>query len=107
MVLARVEHFEQRAGGIAAKIGAELVDFVEHDHWIARAGAAEFLDDAAGHRADVSAAMAADFCFVANAAQAHPSEFAAERIGDGLAETGFADARRAQKTENRPVAGRD
>ena len=71
VVLPRVEHFEQRAGGVAAKIRAELVDFIEHDDRIARADPAQFLNDAARHRADVSPPMAANFRFVANSAEAH------------------------------------
>ena len=35
-VLFRVKHFEQRRGRIAAEVGADLVDLVEHDHRVAR-----------------------------------------------------------------------
>ena len=49
VVLARVEHFEKRAGGVTAKVSADLVDFIEHHHRVAGAGAAEFLDQAARH----------------------------------------------------------
>ena len=48
--------------------------------------------------------MPADFRFIANAAQAHAREFAAERIGNRLAQAGFADAGRPDKTQDRPVS---
>ena len=40
VVLPRIEHFEQRARRIAAKIGAELIDLVQHEDRIARPNAA-------------------------------------------------------------------
>ena len=36
VVLLRVEHFEQRRGRIAAKIGADLVEFIKHDQRVVR-----------------------------------------------------------------------
>src|SRR6266446_5341148 len=106
VVLARVEHFEQRARRIAAKIGADLVDLVEHENRIARAGVPQLLDDAARHRADVSAAMTANFRFVAHAAETDPREFAAQRVSDRLPETGFANTRRPEETHNWAVTFR-
>ena len=99
----RIEHFEQRARRIATKIRADLVDLVEHENRIARAAAAQFLNDAPRHRADVSAAMTADLRFVAHSAETDPHKFAAQRVGNRLAETGFAHARRPEKTEDRAV----
>ena len=98
-----VEHFEQRAGRIAAKIRAELVDLIEHEHGVARTAAAQFLNDAARHRSDVRAAMTANFRFVAHAAQTYPHKLAAERVGNRLTQTGFADAGRPEKTHDRAV----
>ena len=40
VVLGRVQHFQQGRGGVAAEIGAELVDLVEHHDRVARAGLA-------------------------------------------------------------------
>src|SRR5439155_12632755 len=51
----------------------------------------------------VCAAMTADFRFVAHSAETDPDKFAAERIGDRLAEAGLADAGRSEKTEDRAV----
>ena len=47
--------------------------------------------------------MAADLRFVANAAQTHAGKLSSERVGDRLPETRFADAGRAEKTEDRSV----
>ena len=48
--------------------------------------------------------MTANLRFVAHTAEADPDKLAAERIGDRLAETGFAHARRTEKTEDRAVS---
>ncbi len=104
VVLAGIEHFEQGAGGVAAEIRAHLVHLVEHEHGVARTGAADFLNEAAGHRSDVSAALAANFGLVMDAAQAQAGELPSGRVGDGLAEAGLAHAGRAEEAEDRPVA---
>ena len=69
VVLLGIEHFEQRRAGIALDAGAELVDLVEHHDAVARAGLADRLDDVARQRADIGAAMAADFRLVMHAAE--------------------------------------
>src|SRR5829696_1097090 len=69
-VLLGVEHLEHRAGGIAAVVGAHLVDLVDHEQRVGRARVAQCPDDRAGHRADVRAAMPADLRLVAHAAGA-------------------------------------
>ena len=103
VVLRRVEHFEQGRGGIAAEVGAELVDLVEHHDRVARAGLAELGDDPAGHRADVGAAVAADVGLVAHAAQGDADELAAHRFGDALAQRRLADAGRARRSRGSPA----
>ena len=103
VVLLRIEHLEQRRGGIAAEVGAELVDLVEHDHRVVRAGGAQALDDAAGQGADVGAAVAADLGLVAHAAERDADELAAQGAGDRAAERGLAGARRADEAEDRPL----
>ena len=100
LVLGRVEYLHQRRGRVAAEVAAELVDFVQHQHRIAHAGASHRLQNAARHGADISAAVAAQLGFVVQAAQAHALELAAHRAGDGLAERGLADAGRADEAEN-------
>ena len=69
VVLRRVEDLEQRGRGIAVIRAAELVDLVEQEHRVLAAGLLHALEDAAGQRADVRAAMAADVGLVARAAE--------------------------------------
>ena len=101
-VLRRVEHLEHRAGGVAAEVGAHLVDLVDHEDGVPGAGVAEGADDRPGQGADVGAAVAADLGLVADAADGDALELAAERPGDRAAEAGLADAGRADEAEDRP-----
>ena len=103
VVLLRIEHFEQRRRRIAAEVHRHLVDLVEHEQRIARADLGQVLDDAARHRADVGAAMAADLRFVAHAAERHADELAVRRLRDRLAERGLADAGRADQAQDRAL----
>ena len=103
-VLLRIEHFEERGGRIALNAVTELVDLVQHHHAIARAGAAHALNDVAGQRADVRAAVATDFRFIVNAAQADADKLATGRFGDALAERRLADAGRTDKAQDRTLA---
>ncbi len=104
VVLFRVEHLQQGAGWVAAEVRADLVDLVEHEDGVVAAGLADLLDDPAGHGADVGAAVAADVGLVADAAEAHADELAAQGAGDGLAQTGLAHAGRPEEAEDRPAA---
>ena len=106
VVLGRVEDFQQRRRGIAAEIRADLVDLVEHHDRVSRPGLAKLGDDPAGHRADVGSPMAADVGLIAHAAEGDADEFPSHRLGDALAERGFADARRADEAEDRAAAVR-
>jgi len=90
--LSRIQHFEQRARRIAAKIRTDFVDLVEHKNSIARAAAAQLLNDASRHRADIRATMTANLRFIAHSAETDPHKFAAQRVGDRLTQTGFAYA---------------
>src|SRR5437899_10245922 len=47
--------------------------------------------------------MSANFRFVTHTAEADPDKFAAQSVGNRLAETRFAYARWAEKTEDRPM----
>src|SRR5208282_4807779 len=62
---------------------------------------AHHLDDLAGQRADIGAAMAANFRFVANAAERDADELASGGAANGHRERRFADARRPEEAENR------
>ena len=101
VVLRRVEHFEQRRRRVAAEIRADLVQFIQQDHRVAAFDAAQGLDDAAGQRAHVGAAVAADFGLVAHAAQGDARELAAQRVGHAAAQRGLAHAGRADQAEDR------
>src|SRR5207248_8825042 len=98
VVLARIEHLEQGARRIAAKVGADLIDLIEHHHRIARAGTTQLLNDASRHRADVGAAVAPNLRFIANTAEAHPHKPPAQSIRDRLTQTGLSDSRRTEQT---------
>ena len=100
-VLLGVEDLEQRRRRIAAEIGAHLVDLVQQEQRIRGLRLAHRLDDLAGHRADIGAAMTADLGLVAHAAERHAHEFAARRLRDRLAERGLADAGRADQAQDR------
>ena len=99
-VLFGVEHFQQGGSRIAAEIGAELVDLVQHEDRVERAYPAQRLDDAPGHRTDIGAAVTADFGFIMDAAQRHAHELAPQRAGDRLAEGGLANTRRADEAQD-------
>ena len=105
MILGRVEHLEQRGGRIPSPVRADLVDLVEHEHGVARLGPPEALDDAAGHRADVGPAVAADLGLVTHAAERHADEAPAEGASDALAEAGLADAGGPDEAEDRLPRG--
>ena len=101
MVLRRVEHLEQRGRRVAAPVGADLVDLVEHDHRVHRPGVSQRADEPAGQRADVGAPVAADLGLVADAAERHADELAVERACDRLADRGLARAGRPDQRQDR------
>ena len=100
-VLLGVQHLQQRGGGIAAVVGAHLVDLVDHEQRARGAGVAQRADDRAGHRADVRAAVPADLGLVADAARADALELAAQRAGDRLPQRRLADPGRADEAHDR------
>ena len=81
-VLLRIEHLEQRRGGIAAEVHAELVDLVEHEDRVLGTRAPQALEDLSGQRADVGPAVAADLRLVTHSAEGDAVELAPERAGD-------------------------
>ena len=100
LVLLGIEDLEQRRGRVAAPVGADLVDLVEHEHRIVRLRAPDCLQDATRHRPDVGPAVAADLGFVVHAAERCARELATHGAGDRLAERGLADSRRSDKAED-------
>ena len=104
VVLRRVEHLEQRGRRVAPVVGAELVDLVQQDDRVHRAGLADGPDDAARQRADVGAPVPADLRLVADAAERDAGELAAHGAGDRLAERGLADAGRPAQRQHGAAA---
>ena len=100
-VLLRVEHLEQRRRRIAAEVGADLVDLVEHEDRVAGARLVDALEDAAGQRADVGAAVAADLGLVAHAAEREAHELASQGARDRAPERGLAHSGRSDEAEDR------
>ena len=104
MILRRIEHLEQRRRRITAPVVADLVDFIEHDHRVARARLFEGAGDPARQGTDVGAAMSPDLGFVVNAAERNSRELATKRPGNRLAQRGLADARRSDQRDDRAGA---
>ena len=100
VVLFRIENFEQRGRRVAAEIHRHLVDFIQHEDRVLCTGLLHHLDDLAGQRADIGAAMAADFGFVPHAAQRQTHKLTASGFGDRHSERSFAYAGRPDKTKN-------
>ena len=100
VVLGRVEHLEQGRRRVAAPVGADLVDLVEHDHRVHRAGIAQRAHQPPRQGADVRAPVAADLGLVADAAERHADELPPGRARDRLADRGLAGARRADQRQD-------
>ncbi len=104
-VLLGIEHLEQGGSGIAVEAALpQLVHLVQHQHAVAGARLADRLDDVAGQRAEIGAAVAADLGLVMGAAEADPGELAAGGPRDALAERGLADAGRPDEAQDRALA---
>ena len=102
-VLLGVEHLQQRRGRVSPEVLAQLVDLVEQEERVHRAGLFQVRHDLARQRADIGAAMTANFRFVAHAAQRLAHEFAPRGLGDRATERGLADARWADEAQDRPL----
>lgn len=85
------------------RVRRQLIDLVEQDDGVHAARQLERGDDAAGHRADVGLAVAADFGFIADAAERDAHILAVGRARDRFGNGAFADAGRADKTDDLPV----
>src|SRR6185437_16187823 len=100
-VLRRVEHLEQRGGWVAAKIRADLVNFVEQDDGVPAFSAPKRVQNATGKRADIRAAMATDFRFVPHAAQRDAREFSSQRVRNAFAKRRLSHPWRPNEAKNR------
>ena len=100
LVLFAVQHLQQRRGRIAVRVARQFVDLVQKDQRVADAGARHSGNNAAGHSADIGFSVAADVGLVANAAQRDAHVFAIHGAGDRSGNGSFADAGRADQTQN-------
>jgi hypothetical protein len=103
VVLLGVEHLEESGRRVTAEVVPDLVDLIEHEDRVDRRPLLHALDDLAGERADVRAAVAADRGLVVHATERHAHELAAERAGDAATERRLADAGRADEAEDRAL----
>src|SRR5439155_13715477 len=97
---------EHRARGVAAKIGAHLVDLVDHEDGILRASVPQRAGDGPRHGPDVRPPVAADLGLVTDTADRDALELSPERAGDRLAQRGLAHARRPDEAEDGAFAVR-
>jgi hypothetical protein len=102
-VLLGVQNLEQSGRRIAAEILAHLVDLIEQEQRIGTLRLLHRLDDLAGHRADVSAAMTADLSLITHTAKTHAHELAARGVGDRFAERRLAHAGWPDEAQDRPL----
>src|SRR5438105_3708819 len=97
VVLFGVKHFEQCRTRIATKIGTKLIDFIEQDNWIDGAGLFHHLDDLTRQRTDISAAVTANFSFIAYATETETHKLAPGRARNRFTKAGFPHSGRAYK----------
>ncbi len=95
VVLLRIEDLEQRRRRVATKVGTDLVDFVEHEDRIDGARLLQTLNHPARQGADIGPPVAANLGLVADPTERGSDEAAAQRPGDGPAEGGLSNPRRA------------
>src|ERR1039458_5637050 len=69
VVLLRVQRFQQCGGRITAEVPSQLVNLVQHHHRVVGFSSANALDNLAGKRANIGAAMAANLRLVVHPAQ--------------------------------------
>ena len=100
-VLLRVQHLKHGACRVAPEILPHLVDLIEQDQRIGGLRLLQRLDDLAGHGADIGPPVATDLAFIPDTAKRDADELAPRRLRDRFAKRGLADARRADKTEDR------
>ncbi len=103
IVLLRVQNLQQGGRRVAVVAGPQLVDLVQDHHGIHDAGLFDARKDAPRHSADIGAAVAADFGFVADAAEAQADVFAPEHLRDAFPEARFPRPGRADQQQDGPL----
>ena len=102
VVLLGVKHFQQGRLRVAIVIILRnLVDFIQNEHWIVCLGFDETFDDAARHRPDIRAAVAANLGFIVNTSQGYSDIFPAQSGCYAFSQRGLAHSRRTIKAQYR------
>ena len=104
-VLLGIEHFQQRTGGIAPEVTADLVQFIEHEHRVLAAALSQFLEYSAGQRSDICPSMSSDVRLVSYAAERGAHDFSPPGASDGFAERSLAHAGRTDEAQYGALAG--
>ena len=103
IVLFRIQDLQKRACRVSAIILRQFVDLIQYHDRVGDTASLHAFHDAAGHGADVGAAVPADLCLIPDAAKADPHIFSPERAGDALADAGLAGAGSPHKEEDGAV----
>ena len=82
-VLLGIEDFQQGRGWISFEILADLVNLIEHEDRVFGLTTPDFLDDAAGERPYITAAVAPDLRLVLHTGQRDPDKFSLHAPGNG------------------------
>ena len=102
-ILLRVQHFQQRGGGVAPEIAAHFVDLVKQEHRVHGARLLDTGDDPTGDRAYIGAPVAANLGLVPHAAQRHLHKFAPHGLRHRPDDGGFTHAGRADEAQDRAL----
>ncbi len=102
-VLLGVEDLEEGACRISRIRDGELVDLVQDEDRVLRAGPFHALDDPAGERPDVSPPVPPYLRLVLDTAEADPDIFSPKRIRDAPPEARLPGAGRAREEEDRAL----
>eukprot|EP00968_Pinguiococcus_pyrenoidosus_P022016 scaffold2979_cov243-Pinguiococcus_pyrenoidosus.AAC.17 len=105
VVLRGVEQLEQGRRRVSLVASPELVHLVDHHDGVGHARLLQALDELAGHRSHVGAAVALDGRHVAQASDAEAIELAPQGRGDGLADGRLANSRRPHEAQDLALHG--
>ena len=102
-VLFGVQDLQQSCRRIATIISPHFVDLIEQEKRVDALRLFHRLNDAAGHRTNIGAAMSANFRLIAHPTQRHAHKVAPGCFGDGLTERGFTHAWRPHEAQDGPT----
>ncbi len=99
-ILFGVQHLKEGRGGVAPKVRAHLIHFVQAEDRVVALGLAQGLDDLTGQGPDIGAPVAPDFGFIPHPAQGQPHKIAPQGPGHGFGQRSFSHSRRPHQAEN-------